>query len=391
MIQTILSNRERPDLPSVSVHFPIVDYESVYKNLQVIGIGNVSVRDCLVKVLDGRYPILKRLEEKELNVDELDYLAKRLESFEKYERAQFLGAAIIQDIHNISDFIDLTFCCQAVTVIQDFTDLAAIGRMHYMDLYGGVTEEEMKIMDFQEAALSLILKQEGIITPYGVVYNNEMELEHCYDGLHFPKYRYSNETILTIAVTDRSLPEDTTNITWLYLPVEDCQIERALLRAGIREENIRLQYDDSKLPSALIDLMGPEENLFEINKLCACFQQFGSGYREQAEAALQIATPANTTQAYNLLCQIDLFDFIPDISTAEEYGKHMIMDSGNYNIDENLVEYIDFKRYGEQRMVAEFGKFTGSGYISYRGFISIEELMARNEMKCMGMMNEMQI
>jgi hypothetical protein len=44
-----------------------------------------------------------------------------------------------------------------------------------------------------------------------VVNENGMELELCYDGLYFPDYRYSGDTILTIAATDRSLPE----IPWI--------------------------------------------------------------------------------------------------------------------------------------------------------------------------------
>ena len=43
----------------------------------------------------GEYPILKRLEGKPVNIDELDYLAKRLDSFcYAQEGAQFQGAAV---------------------------------------------------------------------------------------------------------------------------------------------------------------------------------------------------------------------------------------------------------------------------------------------------------
>lgn len=34
--------------------------------------------DCFVRALVGEYPILKQLEETEINVDELDYLVKWL-------------------------------------------------------------------------------------------------------------------------------------------------------------------------------------------------------------------------------------------------------------------------------------------------------------------------
>lgn len=248
-----------------------------------------------------------------------------------------------------------------------------------MNLHGGLTEDELRTMDFQKEALSLLLNAEGIVTPYGVVYENGMEMEHCYDGLYFPDYRYSGDTILAVAVTDRSLPEDTTDIAWLYLPAEDCQIERALLRAGIWDEDIRLRYDDSQLPATLVDLLGPEENLYELNRLCARFQELDSGCRQKAEAALQMASPADITEAFNLLSQLDLFTFVTGISTPEEYGRYMIAESGHFRYDDELDEFYDFKKYGEQRMAGEYGQFTEAGYLSYHGFVSIEEVMAGTE------------
>ncbi|MDD3231511.1 MAG: hypothetical protein PHE09_20220 [Oscillospiraceae bacterium] len=121
-------------------------------------------------------------------MDKLDYLTKRLESFDPYELAQFQGAAVSYGYFSIRNLINLTFCCQEVTVVQDFTDLTAIGRKHYMDLHGGLTEEEIKSVDFRKTALSLLLNGEVKITPYGVVYDNGMQLELCYDGLYFRDY-----------------------------------------------------------------------------------------------------------------------------------------------------------------------------------------------------------
>ena len=184
-----------------------------------------------VIALDSDVAVLKRLRETEVNVDELDYLAKRLESFDRYELVQFQGAAVSRDLSNMTDLINLTFCCQSVTVVQDFTDLETIGRTHHMNLHGGLTVDELQGIDFHKTALALLLNEDGLITPYGVVYENGMELELIYDGLYFPDYRYSGDTLLVVAVTDWSLPEDSKDITWLYLPAEDCQIERTCSEA----------------------------------------------------------------------------------------------------------------------------------------------------------------
>ncbi len=63
-------------------------------------------------------------------------------------------------------------------MITDFSDLDAVGRQHYMTLEGGcASEEELEQVDGRAAALKLILNKHGTITPYGVVYDNGMELE----------------------------------------------------------------------------------------------------------------------------------------------------------------------------------------------------------------------
>ena len=64
----------------------------------------------------------------------------------------------------------------------------------------------------------------------------------------------------------------------------------------------------------------------------------------------------------------------------------MIIDSGRYELDENLEEYIDFKRYGEQRIRAEGGSFTNYGYIAYRGNTpAVMELLDREQNQGMTM------
>ena len=41
------------------------------------------------------------------------------------------------ELADIKDLINLTFCCQQVTVITNFSDLERIGRTHRLNLSGG--------------------------------------------------------------------------------------------------------------------------------------------------------------------------------------------------------------------------------------------------------------
>ena len=93
--------------------------------------------------LDSSYPILDQLVTQTVNVDELDYLAKRLDSFCQGEIEKFQAMASQLCLSDIKDFINLTFCCQQATVITDFTDLERIGKDHALTVCGDSMSMEM--------------------------------------------------------------------------------------------------------------------------------------------------------------------------------------------------------------------------------------------------------
>ena len=194
VLKAVLSSAQHPEYGQITVPFPIPDekYDRMIELLEPLEIGDALRQDCRVDELDSFYTVLNRLVGSLVNFDELDYLAKRLDSFDDGEAAQFQGMACKLGVSNIKDFINLTFCCQQATVITDFSDLDAIGRQHYMTMQGGGCRiEELERLDGRKFALDLILNHlEGRITPYGVVYDNGMKLEQLYDGRHFPCYHY---------------------------------------------------------------------------------------------------------------------------------------------------------------------------------------------------------
>ena len=139
MIHAILSNPSAPEYGQATIPFPIPteDYDHVLAVLAPFGIGDALQRDCRVDELTGEYPVLRCLEGQAINLDELDFLAKRLDSFSKSEKSQFQGMAEKGRYTDMADLINLIYCCQQVTVITDFSDLEAIGRQHYMNVNGG--------------------------------------------------------------------------------------------------------------------------------------------------------------------------------------------------------------------------------------------------------------
>ena len=379
MMQAVLSNAAHPEYGVATIPFPIPreQFDHCIELVEALEIGISSARDCHVDEIRSAWPVLTRLEGRTVNLDELDYLAKRLDSFDVGEAAQFQAMAEKLDLNDMKDLINLTFCCQETTVITDFSDLGAIGRDHYMNTHGGCASvQALEELDGEETAILLIDGGGGTVTRYGVVYDNGMEMDHSYDGKHFPAYLYE-PPMLMVALTSSQEPEDTKNITWLYLPAAKGQIERAMARSGIADRSdMRFRFEESMFPDevdAALDFR--YEDIFELNELAHAVDKLSMDDRKKLGAVVAMAEPEYAMQIRHLAENLDQFEFAPGVHTPAEYGKFMIQESGHFEYDPNLDEFYDYERYGLQRMEQQSGMFTDRGYISYHGTMSLEELM----------------
>lgn len=369
VLKAVLSSAQHPEYGQITVPFPIPDekYDRMIELLEPLEIGDALRQDCRVDELDSFYTVLNRLVGSLVNFDELDYLAKRLDSFDDGEAAQFQGMACKLGVSNIKDFINLTFCCQQATVITDFSDLDAIGRQHYMTMQGGGCRiEELERLDGRKFALDLILNHlEGRITPYGVVYDNGMKLEQLYDGRHFPCYHYQ-PNLLAVGLSSRQEPENTDQITWLLLPCSEQQLQRGIARSGVNIHDARIWYEDSLLPSEVEEVLeGQREDLFALNDMATAIAALSDLEQKKLTAVMEMAKPECAGEIRELAKNLELFEFAPKVRTPAEYGRYMIQDSGHYEYDPNLEEFYDYERYGKLRMEKETGAFTEKGYVAY--------------------------
>ena len=379
MMQVILSNSKHPEYGQATIPLPLAQdqYEDCVELLEKLEVGSATKQDCKVLEISSAFPVLKRMEMLTVNLDELDYLAKRLASFDVGEAAQFQAMAHKLELFELKDLINLTFCCQQATVITDFTNLEAIGRDHYMNLHGGcASTQELEDLDGAETARLLIDSGTGEATPYGVVYDNGMKLEQYYDGQHFPAYLYE-PCMLMIGLTFRLEPEDTKNITWLYLPAAKGQLERAMVRSGITDPaDMRFRFSESMFPDevdAALDFR--YENIYELNDLALAVSKLSAEAQKKLGAVVEMAEPEYASQICRLAENLDQFEFAPGAHTPAEYGRFMIQESGHFEYDENLEGFYDYEKFGLQRMEQESGMFTDRGYVSYHGTMSLEELM----------------
>ena len=379
MFEATLKNRSSAHFAPVTITFPIPEdqYEQAILALEKSQIGDARVQDCLVvDVCAPNCPALVRMTGTMANIDELDWLAREMESFDRYELLQFNAAVERFGLSAADELIDLSFCAREVTVVSDFNDLELVGKRHYLTVHGACDSEELEDLDGKETALALISGQPGYVTQFGVVYDNGMKLEQAYDRKHLPPIWIPENSILELKIRVTG-EDDPKKQEWVQLPTSQIKLERAMRRAGIAScGEMQMLFSGSRFPDAVdCALDFEQESLFELNQLCRACSNFKEQDFVKLGAVCQMAKPTCAANIRQLAENLDQFDFAPNVHTPEELGKYMIQQSGHYEYDENLEDFYNYGDYGVKRILQDDGVFVDRGYVSYHGTLTLDELM----------------
>ena len=272
MFEATLKNRSSAHFAPVTITFPIPEdqYEQAILALKKSQIGDAGVQDCLIdNVHAPNCPALFRMTGTMANVDELDWLGKQLESFDRYELLQFNAAVERFGLSAADELIDLSFCAREVTVISDFSDLELVGKRHYLTAHGACDPKELENLDGKETALALISGQPGYVTQFGVVYDNGIKLEQAYDRKHLPPIWMAENCILELKIRATG-EDDPMKQEWVQLPASRMKLEHAMLRVGIAScGEMQMLVADSRFPDEVDCTLNVEHgSLFELNRLC---------------------------------------------------------------------------------------------------------------------------
>ena len=114
----------------------------------------------------------------------------------------------------------------------------------------------------------LIGEGDGTITPYGVIYDNGMQLRPVYDGQNFPLYQYGDSVFL-LGLSHKSDSDINSVTTWVFLPTSAERLERTLKRSGFEgKDDLHIRLSESMAPNEIDSRLDVEhESLNDLNKL----------------------------------------------------------------------------------------------------------------------------
>lgn len=327
-------------------------------------------------------PELAVLREREINVDELNFLAKYLDSFTENQVRQFQAAMVVTKPTEIKDMINLAFNLHNYTLITDFSDMAAVGKKHLLNVEKAIPVEENDFYNYTELGYSLVSSGKGTPTPYGVLYTNDLPMQEVYNGQTFPAYYYDDCLFeITIGYGD--------SLEYLYLPCPESAIDRAVHRlgaSGIDECSFEHIEGFEFSPDSLNEIHPgfDSSDIKGLNNLSAVMTEFEPDDMKKLIAVCDCADVTEFSDAARIAENLDSFEFAPGAEDAEELGKYLIKASGQYDYDDELNEYYNYEALGEDIADTQGGKFTSYGYIGIKDDLKLSDIFGENEEMTMG-------
>lgn len=345
-----------------SIELPLSDEELNFQMRQM-GIRETIPKGKLVKVSEKDNP-LQKLEGQFLNMDEVNFFARRMEHLTEYERKVLEAYANNCGVSTMKDLINLTFSMKGLSLLTDFSDASQVGVRLYTDEFSEIPEEQM---DFTEFAKNALKESNVKVLPYGVLVDHGFELLEVYNGKTFPKFIVSEETVAVVEVQNTTGDRE-----YLYLPTDICSMDKVKERLQVREyrELKVTEVENLRLPDTLVPIpedINEVQQLTLFNEMCRKVRRFQEAELKQLAAAVQFTGLFNSSNVAYIATHLNEFEINPTVHNDEEYGKYLITESGLFEVDELLLPHINYAAFGADKKA---GTFEVSGYVD-DGFVGV--------------------
>lgn len=179
------------------------------------------------------------LQDRFVNLDEVNFLGKRMDSFFGDEEYQFYEAMKFEGFDTLPDLINLSFNLNRYPLIQDIGDMGKIGREYLLTVKGCLPADDADDPKYAEFGRELIRSGKGVFTEHGLLFVDEdTPFVKDYDGQNFPAYVYDQMLCFIRA-------EYNGKTEFLYLPCEEEAIDKAFARLGApTPDDVELSWED---------------------------------------------------------------------------------------------------------------------------------------------------
>ena len=312
------------------------------------------------------------------NLDEINYLAKRMHSFDRNEMASFIESVKKENYDMPKDLINATFNLHRYSLIQDVSDMAKVGRQYILSKQGAISQIEAEKMDFAAIGKEILSVGNINVTDKGLLIAIDGAENHeVYNGITFPEYDYIGNGLLMAEINFNDKTE------YVYLPDDDLSISKAVARLDAPNlEACKCDITDISTDiggtKALLDRILEREGLYAVNKVAFHINDADMDLKK-LQALTEYADAEDSETVCALAKGINEFTFIEDIEDDEDIGRYFVENDSDYNVHSDLEDFIKYDEFGEWLREGMEGKFVNGGYVSMNnGFTTLEYVLEKH-------------
>ena len=347
---------------SVNIDFPVSD-----EMLNVILENSEMPTDTTLPffVEDIHYPLeLSALNAQTVNLDELNFLARRLDSFTEEEIEQFFAATEHENAQSLKNMINLTYNLDKFTLIKNVGDMTKVGRDYTLNTEGCVPADSRYDVKYAEIGRKLLASGRGVFTERGLLFVEDKPIEEVYDGKTFPGFAYQS-FIVNVDVEYKGRYES------LFLPESQLAIDKAVRRLGaesIDDCDLSSEYGNPNFSrfSVRFEEILDNEGIDALNELAYELNTYDID-TEKLDAAMEMTDVKSSKNIITLINHLDEFEWLNDISYGdyEGVGRFFVESDyyDEYEISDELCDYFDFAEFGAHMADEKSGQFVNGGFI----------------------------
>ena len=316
------------------------------------------------------------------SLDELNFLAKRLDSLNEEERLvlQAVSPKILKvgedELVSPKDLINMTYGLDEVSIISNVGNAQQLGQFVIEnDLHTdveAVPDDSVYLLDRTRIGQLQQQNDGGVFIDGKYIVTAEYELPEVYDGKNLPMENPTSWFAFKMDVTRPPASDDLGEVEaiaeTLTLPVDRADADELAKRLGMeRIEDCAYLGFESSIPQIDADKFGDMHDFDQLNNLSEMMLEMSPSDQVKFKAVLSAEEPEKIEQILDLARSLDQYEFAPMVEDEAHFFKSYLLRHLDEKIDPRWLDSLLARNEGTELLERIGGTLTDYGVISSRG------------------------
>ncbi|WP_407383427.1 LPD28 domain-containing protein, partial [Ruminococcus sp.] len=323
------------------------------------------------------------------SIEELNFLAKRLNSLDRQEHIVFdaltekyfsnIGR---EDIASVKDLINLTYGLDTIPMVQDINDLEELGRFAVVNDFitdlKDVPNSALKYLDYEVIGQEQMEKDDGFFIDGCYVAVGEYGYPEVYDGVNIPQTEDFENAVFRLLVSKAPV-EDPSEVMdsahWLELPIGIDELHEFAAKLGADSIEDCVYYDfQSGIPQIDEDVFDSMEKIGSLNIIANEYLMQSYDNRILYKAIIEAENIGSLEEMKDVFEALNRYELCYQDENADEFFKRFLAYHAPTDFDTKWLEQVSSHDDAQKLLKTLGAKVTNYGIVSAFGRLLYENV-----------------